>query len=44
MEGSGSSSQICVQVGSMPEEPQQEVPQGSKLAVVLMNLPVLNLS
>jgi len=44
MEGSGSSSQICVQVGSMLEEPQEEVPQDYRLAVVLMNLHRLTLS
>jgi hypothetical protein len=43
MEGSGSCSQICVLLSSMSEEPPEEVPQGSKLAVLLMNLPVLTL-
>lgn len=44
MEGSGSSSsQIVAQVGLTVEEPQQESPHRSKLAVIMMKLPVLTL-
>ncbi len=43
MEGSGSSSQVVAQMGLAFEEPIEEEPHSTKLAVCLMNLPVLTL-